>query len=392
VHAHCSACPRHAASGKRVHSALLRSVHGALTQVCAVSDPPATGTSTHPAMNLGTTKMEYNRVRFECYKRCAKELVDGETYDANELANMLHDVRWAEVPRAFSVALFHAARKGPLRPGLGDEFKKLIDYVTFLAFGSTEREVVQPWYLKNWDDFFVSCVDGILSLNSRADVDELKRREPAIRRAFEGVLELLKGARKYMSLSRLAHSEPVHALLVAAGHSSNSFLWHGHLQMSDPICEVSPSSLAVAERKITLAHVFMMEVVSEAVLATHDDVVISWKRAFGHYAGASRWRRFAQRCNKYALKRDFKALKTAMLEAQVETSYKRARSDVITAVALLDRQNLISPTTGTFPTPPSSQKRKRVEEFHAFSQMACEESQNLYSFLDASQPSAGLCH
>ena len=358
-------------------------------------------------MDFGTPKnshkMEYNRVRFEAYKRCAKEFVDGETYDASELANMLHDVRWAEVPRAFSVALFHAARKGPLRPGLGDEFKKLIDYVTFLAFGSTERDVVQPWYLKNWDDFFVSCVDGILSLNSRADMDELKRREPTIRRAFEGVLELLKGARKYMSLSRLADSEPVHALLVAAGHSSNSFLWHGHIQMSDPICEVSPSSLAVAERKLTLAHVFMMEVVSEAVLATHDDVVISWKRAFGHYAGATRWRRFAQRCNKFALKRDFKALKTTMLEAQVENSYKRARNDVLTAVALLDRQNILSPTTTNAPTtPPNSQKRKRVEE--AFSQsvapcreslltrMVSAESQNLYSFLDASQPSAGLCH
>ena len=359
-------------------------------------------------MDLDTSKniqkMEYNRVRFEAYKRCAKEFVDGETYDANELANMLHDVRWAEVPRAFSVALFHAARKGELRPGLGDEFKKLIDYVTFLAFGSTERDVVQPWYLKNWDDFFVSCVDGILSLNSRADMDELKRREPAIRRAFEGVLELLKGARKYMSLSRLAHSEPVHALLVAAGHSSNSFLWHGHIQMSDPICEVSPSCLAVAERKLTLAHIFLMEVVSEAVLATHDDVVISWKRTFGHYAGASRWRRFAQRCNRFALKRDFKALKTVMLEAQVENSYKRARNDVLTAVALLDRQNIVSPTTKEPTTPPSSQKRKRVEEYQSFSRsvapcreslltrMVSAESQNLYSFLDASQPSAGLCH
>ena len=41
--------------------------------------------------------MDYNRVRFDAYKRCAKEFVDGETYDANELANMLHELRWAEV-------------------------------------------------------------------------------------------------------------------------------------------------------------------------------------------------------------------------------------------------------------------------------------------------------
>lgn len=55
----------------------------------------------------------------------------------HELANMLHDLRWSEVPRAFSVALFKAASKGPLRSGLELEFKQLVAYVTFLAFGAT---------------------------------------------------------------------------------------------------------------------------------------------------------------------------------------------------------------------------------------------------------------
>ena len=353
-------------------------------------------------------KMDYNRVRFDAYKRCAKEFVDGETYDANELANMLHDLRWAEVPRAFSVALYNAARKGPLRPGLGDEFKKLIDYVTFLAFGSIERDVVQPWYLKNWDDFFVACTDGILSLNSRADIEELKRREPVIRRAFEGVLQLIGGARAYMSLSRLAHSDPVHALLVAAGHSPTPFLVHGHLQMGGDADEIAPSCLALAKRKMTLAHVFLMEVVAEAILATHDDVVVSWKRAFGHYAGANRWRTFAQNCNRYAAKRGIKPLKAVVLEAQVEQSYQKARNNLVAALATLERERAGLGTEHTPTTTKASQKRKRMEEYEEYQLLkkkifardnvsrtpspVFNDPDNLYALLDASPPAAALCH
>lgn len=271
--------------------------------------------------------VSYNLVRFNAYRRCATEFVHGEVYDMHELANMLHDLRWVEVPRAFSVALYNAARKGPLRPGLELEFKQLLAYVTFLAFGSTEREVVQPWFLKNWDDFFVSCVDGILCLNNRPD-DRIKRREDILRRAFGGVLTLVEGARRYMSLDRLAESSAVHALLVAAGHTRASFLWHGYMQLGGDQDDVPDVDTNGASRSMTLAHLFLMDVIAEAVLATGDTEVVSWERAFGHYAGSVKWRAYAQRCT--ALRPDASTLmpKALLLEHQVEEAYRNAVATV----------------------------------------------------------------
>jgi len=265
----------------------------------------------------------YNLVRFNAYRKCATAFVNGEGYDMHELANMLHDLRWAEVPRAFSVALYDAARKGPLRPGLKLEFKQLLAYLTFLAFGSTEREVAQPWFLKNWDDFFVSCVDGILSLNNRSD-DVLTRRNVCLRRAFGGVLTLTEGARRYMSLDRLTQSSAVHALLVAAGHSRGSFLYHGYVQFGGDALDVSIVYRRDALRPMTLAHLILMDVIAEAILATGDTEVVSWERAFGHYAGAVKWRAYAQRCKLYRTDSESVLPQVVLLEHQVQEAYRRA--------------------------------------------------------------------
>ena len=310
----------------------------------------------------------YNLVRFDAYKRCATEFVHGEVYDMHELANMLHDLRWSEVPRAFSVALFKAASKGPLRSGLELEFKQLVAYVTFLAFGSTERDVVQPWFLKNWDDFFVGCVDGILSLSyNRAD-HELKQQEDVIRRAIGGVLTLAEGARRYMSLDRLTESSAVHALLVAAGHSRGSFLWHGFLQLGGDKSEVPKMYAHESTRIITLAHLFLMDVIAEAILATGDTEVVSWERAFGHYAGSIRWRAFAQRCTVYRTDAAKQMPQAVLLEHQVREAYRSAAT--VTCKGSLDRQGTLTSLRASIkrkretpnePSPPSTPPRLSVD-------------------------------
>ena len=281
--------------------------------------------------------MSYNLVRFNAYRRCATAFVNGAVYDMHELANMLHDLRWAEVPRAFSVALYEAARKGPLRPGLRFEFKQLIAYLTFLAFGSTEREVVQPWFLKNWDDFFVSCVDGILRLNNRPD-NVILRREEILRRAFGGVLTLVEGARRYMSLDRLTESSAVHALLVAAGHSRGSFLWHGYVQFGGDESVAQEAHSGEADRPLTLAHLILMDVIAEAILATGDTEVVTWERAFGHYAGSVKWRAYAQRCKMYCPgDLDKVQAQTVLLEHQVQEAFRRAYAAVTSSQSAIVR-------------------------------------------------------
>jgi hypothetical protein len=271
----------------------------------------------------------YNRVRFDAYRRCACEFVTGETYDCNELANMLHDLRWVEVPRAFSVALYNAARKGPLRPGLARNFKELLEYVTFLAFGSAERDVVQPWYLKNWDDFFVSCVEGILSLNNRTN-DVLLQREAVVRRAFAGVLNLVEGARGYMSLDRLKNSTAAHALLVASGHCAHSFVWNGWVQLGGDVDGVPVGCVRDAKRPMTLAHTFLMDEIAASILDTQSFDVLSWDHAFGHFAGSTKWRSFAERCKLYASRLGGTDTIPAVrrLDDEVEHAYLHARNAI----------------------------------------------------------------
>lgn len=301
---------------------------------CSEWLPPATQTARHTTMATTTTPanpdslVTYNRVRFDAYRRCANEFVIGETYDCNELANMLHDLRWPEVPRAFSVALYNAACLGPLRPGLARNFKELLEYVTFLAFGSAERDVVQPWYLKNWDDFFVSCVEGILSLNNRAD-NVLLKRETVVRRAFRGVLTLVEGARGYMSLDRLVHSSAAHALLVAAGHSAHSFVWNGWVQLGGDVDGVPVGCVRDAKRQMTLAHAFLMDEVAKSILDAQSFDVLSWDHAFGHFAGSQKWRSFAERCTFYASRLGAHAIPAVRrLDDEVEHAYLHARNAI----------------------------------------------------------------
>jgi hypothetical protein len=268
----------------------------------------------------------YNKVRFDAYKRRAAEFVDGQVYDANEMAHMLHDIRHDEVPKAFAVALYHATKQHEARPNLSAEFEAVLEYAVFLGFGSRERALVQPWFLQNWDAFFVSCVDGLLNLCKN---DHRVRRCPdRVRRAVRGLLALVGGARKYMSLDRLADSSAVHALLVAAGHTRLCFLKNGFAQMGGDVSLVIANDKQQYLRPLTLAHVLLMDEVAHAVLATTDRCVASWERAFGHYAGAMKWRAFAMRCKCYCPVPGLTAPSLLALERHVETAFARAREDL----------------------------------------------------------------
>ena len=258
-------------------------------------------------------KPVYNKERFEAYKRSAAEFVDGQVYDANEIGHMLHDIRHEEVPKAFAVALFHATKTREARPGLTREFRALVEMAVLLGFGSTDRALVQPWFLQNWDAFFVSCADGLLNLHKN---DQRLRRAPEqMRRAVRGLLALVGGARNYMSLDRLVQSSAVHALLVAAGHTKSCFLKNGFRQMGG---EVRKGDDAQYSRPLTLAHIVLMDEVAAAVLAQPERSVDSWERAFGHYAGAAKWRAFAMRCRSYCTVPGLTAPALSLLERQVE--------------------------------------------------------------------------
>ena len=276
------------------------------------------------------TAVPHNKTRFCLYERVARQFLVGELYDAHQLAQMMHDMQWPEVAAAFSAAIYQTAKGGALRPDLRAEFANLVAYVAFLAFGSTERRVAQPWFLKNFDTFIVECINGLVDEHDQnravGDEDDAQR-ERTLRRAFEGVLALAGGAKRYMSLDRLVDSSAVHALLVAAGHCGCSFLWRG-LADAGERAEALPSRCRrAAEQPVTMAHAVLMDVVAHAVLATDDHDATTWKRAFGHYAGATRWRDFADRCTRFCAGRSSTAHSAILaLEHRVQGAFARALS------------------------------------------------------------------
>ena len=276
-----------------------------------------------------TTAVPHNETRFWAYERVARQFLVGELYDAHQLAQMMHDMQWPEVAAAFSAAIYQTAKGGALRPDLQVEFANLVAYVAFLAFGSTERRVAQPWFLKNWDQFLVLCINGLVdehNQNRAVDEDDAQR-ECTLRHAFEGVLALAGGAKRYMSLDRLADSSAVHALLVAAGHCAYSFLWCG-LAGERERAEALPSRCSLASgQPLTMAHAVLMGTVASAVLATDDHDAATWERAFGHYAGATRWRDFARRCVRVCASRSSTAHSAILaLEHRVQRAFARAIS------------------------------------------------------------------
>ena len=279
-------------------------------------------------------KPVYNKARFEAYKQSATAFVNGRLYDANELGHMLHDIRHDEVPKAFAVALYHATKEGEVRHNLAGEFRGLVEMAVLLGFGSTERGLVQPWFLQNWDTFVVSCADGLLNLNSN---DQRVQRKPDhLRRSVRGLLALVSGVRNYMSLDRLAPSTGVHALLVAAGHTKSCFLKNGFRQMGGDARKGDDPQYF---RPLTLAHVLFMDEVARAVLAEPSRSVDSWERAFGHYAGAAKWRAFAARCRSYCRVPGVTAPALLMLERQVEHAVSQSAADASLEEAAAEEQH-----------------------------------------------------
>ena len=56
--------------------------------------------------------------------------------------------------------------------------------------------------------------------------------------------------------------------------------------------------------------------------------VVSWERAFGHYAGSVKWRTYAQRCKAFRPDASTLMPKALLLEHQVEEAYRNAVATV----------------------------------------------------------------
>lgn len=160
---------------------------------------------------------KYNGERLKHYDALFESVLAGEHSEA-VAANLLVDIRWAEVSRAFASCLLRRSLAGPIRP-LAADFGHLVDRAAEVAFGTRAHARIPSWFLQNNEAFLASTLQKLLV--------EFQRR-PAVplqmRRAFVALFEVAEALRPYMGLRELAGSTGAHALMCAVAHARYDFL------------------------------------------------------------------------------------------------------------------------------------------------------------------------
>jgi len=286
-------------------------------------------------------RSQHNESRYRSYKTVAQEFVEGDIYDPNEIANMFHDMRWDEVPRAWAVALHNAARRGPIRSDIGESFRGLAALSVFHAFAATERLAVQPWVLQNWDFFFVAVADGLLLLNQKNST--LRSRVDSLRQSIWALFAMVEAARTYMSLDSAAKSTGIHAFLAATTSSKACFIMNGICQIWGESSGSEQEYTPAARRELTLAHAVLVDLIAEAILKEPSRDITTWNHAFGFYVGSDAWRGFANRCYQYMPFRAYTKHVHA-LENTIELGHERLNARAIALKQRLHYENAMRAT------------------------------------------------
>jgi len=290
-----------------------------------------------------------NYTRLTLYTRLATSILRG-THNADEVSNLLVDVRFIEIPQAFADAIVDVAGGEEVADGLEARFSHLVQYVAFVAFGTTERNAIPSWFLQNYECFLAAMVHRLLvvytanwhigchRVNSAAAV------KVQARRAFEMALALTAGAKSYLSLDCLSKSSGAHAMLAVCNHSRYQFL---------SLCKPMPHMYCL-----------FMDVLAKEILTTTDRLDITdGQTAFGYFASTRMWRTFAQNCMMGETGLKFESIAklerdvTAALDA---TSRKRKAPSSMPSPGPTDSPSRPSTPTGSPTTP---EKRRVVCPF-----------------------------
>ena len=107
----------------------------------------------------------YNTSRSELYVQVFTNVVrghdehDAEMQDAH--ANLLIDIRWADVARAFAFVLHREALRGEIRP-LARTFERMAGQAASAAFGTRNHEKIPSWFFQNFECFLASTLHKLL--------------------------------------------------------------------------------------------------------------------------------------------------------------------------------------------------------------------------------------
>ena len=215
-------------------------------------------------------RAKYNVERLRLYEQLFEKVLAGDHCEI-VAANLLVDIRWAEVSRAFVNCLCRQSAASSIRP-LAADFGSMASRATLLAFGTSKRAEIPSWFFQNNECFLASCLHKLLVEYTRKPAAAPNH----MRQAFDALFDVAKGLKPYLGLGYLATSTSAHALMSVTAHARYDFL-------NEPAGAASTAALCFAEM---LAERILKEPRRKLELES----------PFYFFARSERWQKFAEGC------------------------------------------------------------------------------------------------
>lgn len=213
-------------------------------------------------------RTDYNVIRLAAYTTLFNDLLHNG-HDECIAINLLTDVRWAEIPRAFVTTLTRACAAGPVRPMAAD-FAHVLTQTAAAAFGTTEHACLPSWFLQNWEGFLASCTHKLLIHYARRPATG-----EVMHRAFDALLQVAEGVRNFVGLQTVRSG--AHALLAACHHSQIDFLSNESMLVGAP-------------------HLAFVEVLAAKILREPECSMDNRYNSLSFFAKSARWQKLSQAC------------------------------------------------------------------------------------------------
>ena len=215
-----------------------------------------------------------NAERWSLYRGMFERFLRGCTVDAdtrNMRANLMVDIRWTEVPRAFARCLVDESQAATVRP-LALDFEQLVGQAATVAFGTRDHAAIPSWFLQNHECFLVTSLHRLLVEYYVWDSWE----NPVVHRSFRALLDVAEGLRRFLGLRYLAESTGAHALMSAVANAK---------------CDM----LKWAAAPVRCPERHFANLLAERILADPNRA-LEVQSAFCFFARSERWRAFAKAC------------------------------------------------------------------------------------------------
>lgn len=215
-------------------------------------------------------RAKYNVERLRLYEQLFDNVIVGDHCEIVG-ANLLVDIRWAEVSRAFVNCLCRQSAAGAIRP-LAADFGRMVSGAAVLAFGTSQRAEIPSWFLQNNECFLASCLHKLLFAYTRKPAAAPNH----MRQAFDALFDVCNGFKPFLGLGYLATSTSAHALMSVTAHARYDFL-------NEEASAASAPALCFAEM---LAERILQEPGRKLELES----------PFYFFARSERWQQFAEGC------------------------------------------------------------------------------------------------